>query len=49
MAEQNNPLTKRIKKMAAILEAAKKAAEKVEEEKLKAGPGGTGQSSPQGG
>lgn len=46
MAEQNNPLAERVKKMAAMLEAARKAGERVEDEKAKAGQGETGQSSP---
>jgi hypothetical protein len=48
MAEIKNPLTERVKKMAAIIEAAKKAGEKVEEEKAKEGQAEMGQSSPRG-
>ena len=48
MAEEKNPLSERVKKMAAILEAAKKAGEKVKEEGAKEGQAETGQSSPQG-
>ena len=43
MANANNPLAERVKKMAAILEAAKKASEEVEKEKAKKGQGETGQ------
>lgn len=46
MAEAKNPLTERVQKMAAIIEAAKKASEEVEKEKAKEGQGGTGQPSP---
>jgi hypothetical protein len=46
MAEIKNPLTERVQKMAAILEAAKKAGEEVEKEKAKEGQAETGQSVP---
>lgn len=46
MAEAENPLTKRVQKMAAILEAAKRAGEEVEKEKAKEGQAETGQPSP---
>lgn len=46
MAEAKNPLTDRVKKMAAILEAAKKAGEEVEKEKAKEGQAEMGQPSP---
>ncbi len=48
MAEKKNPLTEKVGKMAAILEAAKKAGEKVEKEKAKEGQAETGQPSGQG-
>ena len=44
MAEAKNPLAERVKKMATIIEAAKKAGEKAKEEKAKEGQGGTDQS-----
>ena len=46
MAEAKNPLTERVKKMAAILEAAKKAGEKAKEEEAKKGQAETGQPAP---
>lgn len=46
MAEKKNPLTDRVQKMAAIIEAAKKAGEKVKAEQAKEGQAETGQSSP---
>jgi hypothetical protein len=46
MAEAKNPLTDRVKKMAAILEAAKKAGEEVEKERVKEGQAETGQPGP---
>jgi hypothetical protein len=45
MAEKKNPLADRVQKMAAIIEAAKKAGEEVEKEKAREGQGETGQSS----
>lgn len=44
MADVKNPLTESVQKMAAMLEAAKKAGKKVEEEKAKEGQAETGQS-----
>jgi hypothetical protein len=44
MAEIKNPLADRVKKMAAIIEAAKKAGEKAREAEVKEGQGETGQS-----
>jgi len=46
MAEIKNPLTERVTKMAAILQAAQKTAEEIEEEKAKEGQGGTVQPAP---
>lgn len=43
MAEKNNPLAERVKKMALILEAARKAGEEAEKAKEKEGQAGTGQ------
>lgn len=43
MAEANNPLAERVKKMAAILEAAKRAGILLEEEEAKEGQAETGQ------
>lgn len=48
MAEKKNPLTERVQKMAAIIEAAKRAGEKAKEEEAKEGQGGTGQPAGQG-
>ena len=45
MANDKNPITDRVKKMAAILEAAKKAGEEIRGEKAKEGQVETGQSS----
>jgi hypothetical protein len=45
MAEIKNPLTDRVEKMAAIIEAAKKAGEEVKKAKAKEGQAETGQSS----
>lgn len=44
MAEVKNPLTERVKKMAAILEAAKEAGRKVKEEEAKEALAETGRS-----
>jgi len=44
MANDKNPLTDRVKKMAAIIEAAKQAGKKKEEEEAKEGQAETGQS-----
>jgi len=44
MAEVKNPLAERVKKMAAIIEAAKKAGKETEETKGKEGQAGKGQS-----
>lgn len=44
MAELKNPLAERVKKMAAILQAAKKAGKEVEKERVKEGQGETDQS-----
>jgi len=46
MAEEKNPISERVKKMAAILQAAQKAAEEIEKEKAKEGQGGTVQPAP---
>jgi hypothetical protein len=46
MAEAKNLLADRVKKMAAIMEAAKKVGKEIEEEKAKEGQGETGQPSP---
>jgi len=46
MAEEKNPISERVKKMAAILQAAQKAAEEIEKEKAKEGQVGTAQSVP---
>jgi hypothetical protein len=43
MAEIKNPLTDRVKKMAAIIEAAKEAGKKAKEAEAKEGQGETGQ------
>lgn len=40
MAEIKNPITERVKKMAAILAAAKKVGKEIEEEKAKEGEAG---------
>lgn len=47
MAEEKNPLSDRVKKMAAIMQAAKEAGKKAEEEKAKGGQAETVQPSPQ--
>jgi len=46
MAEEKNPISERVKKMAAILQAAQKTAKEIEEEKAKEGQGGTAQPVP---
>lgn len=46
MAEAKNPLAERVQKMAAIIEAAKRAGEKAKEEEAKEGQGEKGQPSP---
>lgn len=44
MAEAKNPLAERVKKMAAVIAAAKKVGKEAGEEEAKEGSGGTGQS-----
>ena len=44
MAEAKNPLTERVRKMAAVIAAAKKVGKEVEEGEAKEGSGGTDQS-----
>jgi hypothetical protein len=45
MAEKKNPLSERVQKMAAIIEAAKKAGEKAKQGEAKERPTGTAQPS----